>query len=183
MFAAFSTEPHMQYTVWSGERQIGITDLGFRYRRGGSRTGWFIPTAESEPLMPDIVVPLIGTYVQIRRTGRCEPLDGNEIAQLAAYESACKRAATADLRVRREDGSLVPTESVAIQDVEALLACLHDTEGDLEDACDFDGDFDFEFDDDPSEAWKRDPEEWIPDDDALPRYQIWVLLADDTAVP
>lgn len=172
----------MQYTVWSGERHIGVTDLGFRYRRSGSRTGWFIPTADGEPLMPEIVVPLIGSYIQVRRSDRREPLSRNEIAQLAAYERACKRVAEWDLRLRREDGSLVPTESVAIQDVEALLACNQDAEDDVEDLCAFDLDRELELDD-PSEAWKRDPDEWVPDDEPLPRYQIWVLLADEAAVP
>jgi len=174
----------MQYTVWSGERQIGVTDLGFRYRKSGSRTGWFIPTAEGESLMSEIVVPLIGSYIQVRRSDRREPLNRNEIARLAAYERACKRVATWDLRLRREDGSLVPTDSVAIQDVEALLACNQDAEDDLEQARAFDLDGALSLDDDPSEAWKRDPDEWLPDDgDPLPRYQIWVLLADEAAVP
>ena len=173
----------MQYTVWSGERQIGATDLGFRYRRSGSRTGWFIPTADCERLMPEIVVPLIGSYIQVRRSDRRAPLDRNEIAQLAAYESACKRVAAWNLTLRREDGSLVPTDSVAIQDVEALLACSGDVDDDVDGACDLDLYGEPAFDDDTSEGWKRGRDEWLPDDNPLPRYQIWVLLADEAAVP
>ena len=210
----------MQYTVWSGKRKIGVTDLGFRYRSRGSRTGWFHPSAQSEPLMPELVVPLIGNYLRSRRTDPSGPMNLGDMAQLAAYQRACRRSAAWNLQLRREDGSLVPTESVAIRDIEALLACYPDTDDDLEDAFDFDDalDFDeqFDFDDDPSESWKRpaheyddddilalDPEpgddleliddwmeanwqerHWTPEsDEPLPRYQIWVLLSDDAAVP
>ena len=211
----------MQYTVWSSKRPIGVTDLGFRYRKGGSRSGWFHPFPQSEPLMPEIVVPLIGNYFRPRRSDRHRPMRPGEMAQLAAYERACKRAARWRLQLRREDGSLVPTETVAIQDIEALLACYPDVDDDIENALDFDRELDFEeemdFDDDPSEAWKRPSDEfdddadllalhqeeeddielfddwqhdelreheWTPDDDEpLPRYQIWVLLSDEAAVP
>ena len=200
--ATFSPERRVLYTVWSGDRQIGVTDLGFRYREGDSRTGWFYPTSVGEPLMPEIVDPLIGHYV--RRDGA----DPNQLASSDAYLRACKRVAAWDLRLRREDGSLVPTESVGIRDVEALLACYPDDETWEEEL-----DCPFDFDDDPSEAWKRAGEdertaalrrdiehdrklieEWmaeLPEDDelasetdeALPRYQIFVLLSDPRAVP
>jgi len=211
----------VQYTVWSGKRQIGVTDLGFRYRRRGSRTGWFHPFPQSEPLMPEIVVPLIGSYFRPRRSDPPGPMTPGEMAQLAAYERACKRAAAWHLQLRREDGSLVPTETVAIQDIEALLACYPDADDAFEDAFDCHCELDFEeeidFDDEPSEAWRRPVDEfdddadflalrqdeeddfelfdnWLheewqkhqstPDDDeALPRFQIWVLLSDEAAVP
>jgi len=207
----------VQYTVWSGNRQIGVTDLGFRYRKGGSRTGWFFPVAESEGLMPKIVDPLIGNYMPRKRARSLEPFTAQEWTRLAEYEEACRRAAAWDLRLRREDGSPVATESVGIRDVEALLACYPDDifdgtdEDELQDGCDF-------YDDDPSEAWKRDsptvdddddtiflremenddlimsaewlehpPEsvsEWEPEDEGpMPRYQIFVLLSDPSAVP
>ena len=199
----------MQYTVWSGKRQIGVTDLGFRYRAGGSRTGWFYPSAIGEPLMDEIVDPLIGNFLRRSRSWG-EPLTSDDLDRCRAYEKACARAASWDLRLRRPDGTLVPTTSVGIRDVEALLACYPDEEtweDELEDAFDFDGD--------PSEAWKRNPEyfdedtaalrqsiehdleiisewmeedeendQWTPEDDTpLPRYQIFVLLSDPNAVP
>jgi hypothetical protein len=200
----------VQYTVWSGKRQLGVTDLGFRYREGGSRTGWFFPSPIGEPLMPDVVDPLIGNYVRRGRTDPAAPLTHEDFSRFADYEKACRRAAAWDLRLRREDGTLVPTESVGIRDVEALLACYPDDEL-------FEDELDelFDFDDDPSEAWKRsgdddDPKmaalrrdiehdlelidewmeersenhQWTPEDDEpLPRYQIFVLLSDPSAVP
>ena len=199
----------MQYTVWSGKRQIGVTDLGFRYREGGSRTGWFYPSEIGESLMDEIVDPIIGNF---RRGGRAggEPGSRDDLARSRAYAKACERAASWDLRVRRADGTLVPTTSVGIRDVEALLACYPDDEfweDELDDA--------FDFDDDPGELWKRRPEhdlgeeaglrqsierdleiidDWIEedaehdertdeDDAPLPRYQIFVLLSDPNAVP
>jgi hypothetical protein len=197
----------VQYTVWSGDRQIGVTDLGFLYRERGSRTGWFYPSALGEPLMLEIVSPLIGHYVRHDRRGLDEPPEADDLARYAAYEQACQRAASWNLQLRREDGTLVPTESVGIRDVEALLACYPDEEtweDELEGA--------FDFDDDPSDAWKRHGEDeataelrrsiehdlelingwieeksanqqWVPDDDSLPRYQIFVLLSDPTAIP
>jgi len=205
----------MQYTVWSGNRQIGVTDLGFRYRRGGSRTGWFFPVAANEDLMPKIVDPLIGNYMS-RKHGRSpEPFTAQERARLAEYEEACRRATAWDLRLRRDDGSLLPTESVGIRDIEALLACYPDDIFENDDDNGFDDEF--EFDDDPSEAWKRHPDEadgessiaflrdledadddlsmvddWMRDDRSetssddegpMPRYQIFVLLSDPSAVP
>jgi hypothetical protein len=208
ILAPFSSELRMQYTVWSGERQLGATDLGFRYRDGGSRMGWFYPSAVGEALMPEVVDPLIGSYFKPCERTATGPLSSDEFARLAEYERACKRAAAWDLRLRREDGSLVPTESVGIRDVEALLAC-YPTDETLED--ELDGAF--EFDDDPSEAWKHASEDeataalrrdiehdralieeeleeksethqWTPEDDEpFPRYQILVLLSDPTAVP
>jgi hypothetical protein len=174
--------------------------------------GWFFPSAEAEALMPDIVDPLIGSYFQVSSKTAGEPLTLDEVARLAEFEKACERVASRDLHIRREDGSRIPTESVGIRDVEALLSCYRETdlfEDDLDDDT-------FFFDDDPSEAWKRRDEveddeaedalradiehdmqlidEWIEqraerrewsldDDEPLPRYQIIALLSDPSAVP
>lgn len=167
--------------------------------------------------MPKIVNPLIGNYMPRKRGRSREPLTAQEWTRLAEYEEACRRAAAWDLRLRREDGSLVPTESVGIRDVEALMACYPDDIFDDADEDELDEEYDFD-DDDPSEAWKRDslavddddedtvflrelendlirvtewlenpPEsvsEWEPDDEGpMPRYQIFVLLSDPSAVP
>jgi hypothetical protein len=195
----------VQYTVWSGSRQIGVTDLGFRYREHGMRTGWFYPTAIGEPLMPEIVDLLIGDDV---RFGRSDPIEPVEALGCDESEDACEDVAAWDLRVRREDGSLVPTESVGIRDVGAYFARPPNRET-WEDELDEI----FDFDDDPSEGWKRAgedertaelrraiehdrkiieevmaemPQEDEPgpdQDEALPRYQIFVLLSDPSAVP
>ena len=200
----------MQYTVWSGKRQIGVTDLGFLYREGGSRTGWFYPTEIGEPLMAEIVEPLIGNYMgRLHRSDLDAPLTKDDWTRLAEYDAEYKRVVELGLQLRREDGSVVPTETVLIRDVEAYLSCYGPDSETWED----DLDAAFDFDDDPSEAWKRDPDdeaelelrrsiehdaalleqwfkereadqEWTQEDDEdLPRYQIWVLLADPSAVP
>ena len=158
--------------------------------------------------MPEIVDPLIGSYFKPSERTATGPLSSDEIARFVEYERACERSAAWDLRLRREDGTFVPTESVGIRDVEALLACYADDELPEDE---LDGAFDF--DDDPSEAWKcgfedeataemrRDIEhdralieewtaeetetqQWTPEgDEPLPRYQIFVLLSDPSAVP
>ena len=166
--------------------------------------------------MPKIVDPLIGNYMPRKRGRSPEPFTAQEWTRLAEYEEACRRAAAWDLRLRREDGSPVATESVGIRDVESLLACYPDDIFDGADDDEFDEGYDF-YDDDPSEAWKRDslavdddeesiflremendlimatewlenpPEsvsEWAPEDEGpMPRYQIFVLLSDPSAVP
>jgi hypothetical protein len=177
--------------------------------------GWFHPSAEGEALMPEVVVPLIGNYIRLSQQGSSasQPLTIEESARLGEYEKALDRVGALELELRRDDGSLIPTESVAIQDVEQLLECYEDDDetwmDDMEDA--------FDFDDDESEAWKRGGDdsvedegvralqrdiehdaklisewieersrehEWTPEDDEpLPRYQIWVLLSDPSAVP
>lgn len=200
----------MQYTVWSGERLIGVTDLGFLYHEGGSCTGWFHPSTVGEPLMPEIVEPLIGNYMDRRRRTADEPMTKEEWARLDDYELARARVARWNLRIRRDDGSLVPTDTVAIRDMNAFLSCYGPHRETWED--DMDG-LDDLLDDDPSERWKRDAQddvaeaalrrdiehdvmlieewfeeqshhqEWAPEDDEpLPRYQIWVLLSDPSSV-
>ena len=208
MLGASSSELRVQYTVWSGNRLIGTTDLGFRYREGDSRTGWFFPSATGDGLMDEIVDPLIGHYFNRSSRTASGPLSRDDFTRLAQYEKACERAAAWDLRLRREDGSPIPTESVGIRDVEALLACYPNDESFEEEL-----DAGFEFDNDPSEAWKRSADdeaaaalrrdiehdlqlidEWMEDEpesdeftqvagEALPRYQIFVLLSDPSAVP
>lgn len=165
-------------------------------------------------MMNEIVEPLIGSYFKRSSRTATGPLSRDELTRLALYEKACKRAAAWDLRLRREDGTAIPTRSVGIRDVEALLVCYRD-EDSFEDELDgpFELDGSFGFDNDPSEAWKwsaddeataalrkdieHDPrliDEWAeeePENDgftpvveeALPRYQIFVLLSDPSAVP
>jgi hypothetical protein len=172
--------------------------------------GWFFPSALGEPLMSQVVDPLLGSFMPTRRRD-AQPPTADDFARYDAYDKACARAAAWDLQLRFEDGSLVPTESVGIRDVEALLACCPDDEENWED--EIEESFDF-FDDDPSDSWKRDSEkheaeaelrrdiehdlklidQWMEekaethqrapeDDEPLPRYQIIVLLPDPSALP
>ncbi|HTI64958.1 MAG TPA: hypothetical protein VL524_15640 [Gemmatimonadaceae bacterium] len=116
----------MPYTVTSRGRPIGTTDLGFRYRPGASRMGWFHPNAAGERLMPIVAAVTAATraHAQSRR-GRDNPdvdaraRDANLLADVA---EAYQHIGALDLRLHAEDGTLIPTEFVSIQDTEELLA-------------------------------------------------------------
>lgn len=148
------------YTVSSGGRQIGVTDLAFERLPGRSRSGWFHPNA--------------------------------------GLAEALHRVDSLDLTLHREDGSLVPTELVGIQDTEQLLDLGNRDDASspaeeetldpvLEAAVEHDlriireqwGDEDDWFADsewDEIELWRgREPD--------FPRYQIHVMLAPGVELP
>lgn len=133
----------MQYTITSRGRPIGTTDLGFRYRPGASRIGWFQPNADGERLMPVVsaVTATTRVYAQSIRRRRRSPGVGardGDATLLADVAEARQHAGALDLELHAEDGTLIPTEIVSIQDTEELLAW-----GDIEEAIEW------------GEAWKR----------------------------
>lgn len=127
----------------------------------------------------------------------------------ADLAEAFQHNASLDLEVRNENGALIPTEMIGFQDAHTLgeigrriaLSAELDAEADEETLSGFDiGEADEEnvsgFD--IGEPGARDGnafvtivhdtgevEEWMPDDDELdfPRYQIHVMLVDDTSIP
>ena len=116
----------MQYTITSRGRPIGVTDLGFLYREGPSRMGWFHPNAEGEPLMAVITSPSSAMHTPAssgERSGE-SPADARQRAAtcLADLAEASQRVEALELELRRDDGSVVATEFINIQDVEELLA-------------------------------------------------------------
>jgi hypothetical protein len=97
--------------------------------------------------------------------------------RFADLAEALQHVSALDLALHREDGSLVPTESIGIQDAEQLLALAAPDEA----RCDA---MAWESDDVLMEGrMGRDPLGTLDDESpALQRYQIHVWLADDAAI-
>jgi hypothetical protein len=200
----------MRYTVWSRGRLIGETDLGFAPLIPLSRSGSFHPNAEGERLMPVAasVSPAMRAYlhrnaVDASGNGFVLPeLHGSTL--FADLAEAFQHLESLDLELRREDGSVVPTACIGLQDTHRLLALAAEEEKDatvlseedldeesvaegmegLEqvdaDALDGDPSTDAFIDswvDDFCTAWESEhPREF-------PRYQIHVELRSGDAIP
>lgn len=193
---------HVRYTVWSRGRLIGETDLGFPQVIREARSGWFHPNAEGERLMPIVaaVSPAMRAYIHHRHgveanangVVRPEAVRSTPYADLA---EALQRADELGLELRREDGSVVATEDVGIQDTEHLLALareimeeeppvgewtddLDDSEDSIAELLGDDGGEE-PFGDEPFDGGLEDATGWCPlepDPPPMPRYQIHVLL-------
>jgi len=195
------------YTVWSRGRQIGETDLGFYRLIDQSRSGWFHPNAEGERLMPVIasVLPAMRAFLHRDKVDAA----GNAMVQPALQGStlfadlaeAFQHFASLDFELRREDGSVVPTSCIGIQDTHQLLPFTEELTG--EDTTTRESDVEFlefieelerEFPpandaetvgqlidrlDDPIEDWIAD----ALDQSRFPRYQIHVELVHGDAIP
>jgi hypothetical protein len=117
----------VSYQVASRGRVIGTTELDFARIGGRSRSGWFHPNAEGERLMPVVASVLPAMRAYLHRDVRLD--DGRPVVRpelegstlFADLAEALHHASTLDLTLHREDGSLVPTELVGIQDTEQLL--------------------------------------------------------------
>ena len=197
----------MLYSVWSRGRQIGETDLGFRRVIDQSRFGWFHPNAEGERVMPVIasVLPAMRAYLDRDKVDAA----GEPIVQPAPHGStlfadlaeAFQHLESLDLELRREDGSVVPTASIGIQDTHQLLALADEVMA--EEMARWDANDHFleiieeverEFPpSDDAEVVEQvlegldDPiGEWTPDEldeSRFPRYQIHVELMHGDAIP
>lgn len=117
----------MQYTITSRGRPIGVTDLGFRYRPGTSRMGWFHPNPAGEQLMP--VASSVGAASRqyasrFRREPEVSDFEArNDQARLLAdIGEAIQHAEALLLELRDETGAVIPTEYIGIQDTEQLIA-------------------------------------------------------------
>lgn len=197
----------MLYSVWSRGRQIGETDLGFYRLIDQSRSGWFHPNAEGERVMPVIasVLPAMRAYLHRDKVDAA----GNPMVQpalpgstlFADLAEAFQRMESLDLELRREDGSVVPTSSIGIQDTHQLLAFPEELL--TEDATTGDADVEFlefidelerEFPpmsdaeaveevlgslDEPIGQWTADE----LDEPRFPRYQIHIELVSGDAIP
>jgi hypothetical protein len=199
----------VRYTVWSRGRLIGDTDLGYIRIINKARSGSFHPNAEGERVMPVIasVLPAMRAYLHRDAVDAL----GDPIVQPALQGSklfadlaeAFENLRSLDLELRREDGSVVPTSDIGIQDTQQLLEFAALDDGGVEAA---NGDADA----DHFEATERYPQlgyggmddaepseqalgervndlcsAWTPDDlqePQFPRYQIHVLLLHDDAI-
>lgn len=199
----------MPYIVSSHGVPIGVTDLGFVRIGGPFRSGWFQPNAEGERLMPVITgVPAAArAYARHRRAtaGRDvdAPMDPTAAALLDEAKAALERVASLRLTLHHGDGTIIPTESVGIQDMQQLLELgrLDDAEDEApgwspdEDALDAELAKAAEHDLEIIEELRRERvaegdesdelPEWTPDDE-LPgreRYQVHVILLDEDEIP
>jgi hypothetical protein len=199
----------VRYTVWSRGRPIGETDLGFHRVIESCRSGWFHPNADGERLMPLIasVSPAMRAYLH---RGAVDAA-GDPFVQPALSRSTLfadlaesfQHLQSLELELRRDDGSIVPTSHIGIQDTEQLaelgrqdLADLDDVEAELDeelfDAEAIDGELDAFMDEDAGlleAAWEDGgyefPDGWRPapfEERPLERYQVHVSLIGDDAI-
>lgn len=116
----------MQYIVKSRGEAIGTTDLGFARAVPNARMGWFQPNDAGERVMPVIASTLPAVRAFLRSDGRagCDRIPGAVLATSTEYADlteAMHHVGALDLTLHREDGTLIPTEHVGIQDTEQLL--------------------------------------------------------------
>ena len=197
----------MLYSVWSRGRQIGETDLGFYRLIDQSRSGWFHPNADGERVMPMIasVLPAMRAYLHRDKVDA----SGSPMVQPALYGStlfadlaeAFQRMESLELELRREDGSVVPTLSIGIQDTHQLLALADEVMAEDMASWDMDDDFleiieeverefppldDAEVVEQVIESLDDSIGEWTPDEldeSRFPRYQIHIELVRGDAIP
>lgn len=188
----------MQYTVCSGGRPIGVTDLGFVYRWNGHRSGWFHPNADGERLMPIVTGVLPAVRACDRRQLSADEPDLRQTTEGADLAEALHHAASLDLTLHLEDGTLVPVEFIGLQDMEQLLALNAEAEREqelrgepswAEPELSPEMEASIQHDLELIEQMQREAEEqrgpWAPDEEptAFPRYQIHLRLADGVTLP
>jgi hypothetical protein len=169
----------MQYTLWSKDRLLGETDLGFIYRENGFRCGWFHPTPLGERLMPAAtgVAPAMRAEYSI---GPDATLQADILAAVDAEEAL-------ELELRRPDGKRIETEYVWVVDTHYLLSIPQNDLIDEGEMYKLTPEQEAEVDEWVAE-WREAHagEEWREDDDGevnLPRYQLQIRLADQDAIP
>ena len=166
--------------------------------------GTFVPTELGETLMHRVCGPRSAWYdlSLASRDLKTRSSDRPDLEHTTAYadaKSAEDQCAALELELRGPDGSLIPTESIAIQDTEFLLALPDESEAELEFERDnsFDGNgleeselaalademfgIDDECDDLENDFRAATDESWV--EPSFPRYQILVSLVNEWSVP
>jgi hypothetical protein len=201
------------YSVWSRGRLIGHTDLGFIRLIDVCRSGSFHPTAEGARLMPAVAsrLPAMGAYLHrdardAAGNGLVRPeLQGS--ALFADLAEAFQHVEALELEIRREDGSVVPTSAIGIQDTHDLIALAEqemerseDAAGDDSWACEdaleaMDDDRRLEMDimhdmeildGSPPDGLDQLTGSWVPEafeEPVFPRYEIHVMLLRGDSIP
>jgi hypothetical protein len=199
----------VRYTVWSRGRLIGDTDLGFIRLIDQARSGWFYPNTDGERVMPTIAAVLPAMRAYLHRDA--VDAQGDSFVHPAMHGSttfadlaqAFQHLRSLDLELRRENGSVVPTSDIGIQDTEQLIAFAESDDDDV-DITSWDADdellefarelqleadvmHDLELLEPAFELGIDDPSaDWMPDDlqePRFPRYQIHVELLSGDAIP
>src|SRR6476620_7740104 len=160
----------MPYSLWSHDRLLGETDLGFIYRENRFRCGWLHPTEIGEKILPDAtgVAPAMRTEFMI----------GPDATLHADVLAACDRELALELELRGPDGKRIETEDIGVRDTHYLLSIPHND-------CEDDEDYKLTPEQEAEveelvAAWTEEhagdlevePEEEI----AFPRYQLQVTL-------
>lgn len=161
---------------------IGTTDLGFVRVLPDSRMGWFQPNEAGHRVMPDItsVIPAMRAFKRSDgRPGRDGPIPWAELVTSTDYADlteAMHRVGALDLSVHREDGTVIPTGYVGIQDTEQLLELARIDDAMLG--------IDERWLDAGGDVRPGELEPWnIRTPNPCERYQITVLLVDGADVP
>jgi hypothetical protein len=180
----------LPYTLWSRDRLLGHSDLGYVRDFERHRMGDFFPSELGEKLMP----VLTGV------TRACA--DVPQTRELADVAEAVTHVESLELELRGPDGAVIPTEWIGVRDVELVLSEVSEVDemDDLDEIDPMRADeadmellrsvqHDMEIIDEMIErnaAASRAAgipvrEEW--EEPPYPRYQIQVGLFDDAAVP
>jgi len=197
----------VSYTVWSKDRLLGHSDLGYVQVFPKHLMGDFHPTELGNALMP-VLTGVSRAYKDlakssIERWGDSAEKDtsreqrSGEIRSTTEYADAAEAQVHFDaleLVLRGPDGSIVPTEWIGVRDTELYAAELEAFENDLEDIDPILGDpadlellrsveHDMELLDaieDASPHYGSDdgPYEW--EEVTFPRYQLQVGLIGDS---
>lgn len=191
----------MPYTVCSRGQPIGSTELDFVRIGGPHRMGFFEPNDEGERVVALIAAPLPAMRERIRRTAIEGPgsreMSRDEAALLSAeMHEAAERERALALTLHREDGSLVPTESISFRDTQAYMEVGELLMGDgpawddeeLQREAEHDIQLleeSFGEDDDGYPGFDLPEPEWLEDETPTPwpRYQVQVELVDEEAIP
>lgn len=197
----------MTFSLWSKGRLLGESPLDFVRCMPRHRMGFLHPTADGERLLPvasgvSPAMTNLSRAVQRRCEKEWEELTGaerqermrtlTEFADVAAAQSHCDAL---ELELRRDDGSVVPTEWIDVRDTEYLheLAREFEEEDERREAIFGEQPLDPELEaavehdlavmeemrggDDPDLGIDDEPEmEW-------PRYQLQIMLLDDLDLP
>ena len=206
------------YTICSRGVPIGVSDLSFLRIGGPNRSGYLMPNAEGERLLPALasVLPAMRAWmhrdVDFEGQPSVQPhLFGSSL--FADLAEAFHHLDGQELTLHREDGTVIPTEVIGIQDTEQLrslsewddaFAPVEEEESDAEEAF-----YHIEFNDDVDaetrEAFLREVEElsndlllddmqpwespeWLLEEieypqPEFPRYQVHVRVIDERDVP
>ena len=190
----------MSYTIWSHDRLLGETDLGWARCLPKVRSGHLHPTELGWKLVPLAcgVAPALRHYSELRRAlmaateGETDVSAASTIeTAYADLEAACANEEGLALELRDADGNVIPTKEIWVQDTEYLLSIADNAEArDREETIDRELGTEFLAE---VKALLIADEEGQPDFEApaegedepmdFPRYQIHVRLVDEADVP
>lgn len=168
----------MPYTLWSRNRLIGETDLGFIYRENRYRVGWFHPNEVGERLMP--------AATGVGPAMRAEFIMGPDSTLNADLLAAIDQCESLDLELRGPDGEPFETESIGIIDTHYLLSLADAADADpIEEDCQLSPEDEQEIEDFVAEWNAAHPvDDMTPEAEVeFPRYQIQVRFAHDIFLP